>query len=156
TRALRFEDVDFAYPERGRVFSGLSFELLRGEHVALVGPSGSGKTTLLRLVLRLFDPTRGRIPVDGGDLRDLDPGGLRALCAIVPQDALLVDRSIAENVAYGRPDADPATLAAALAAAGLDLPAVRFPRGLETVVGTRGVTLSAGERQRVALARAIV
>ncbi len=154
-RELRFDGVSFGYPGRGVVLRDVSFAIRPGERVALVGPSGGGKTTLVRLLLRLFDPSAGRVLLDGADLRSLDLAGLRGLFAVVPQDTVLLDRSLEANVAYARADATREDVASAIAASALPL-GPRFPEGLDTVVGARGVALSAGERQRVALARAIL
>jgi ATP-binding cassette subfamily B protein len=151
---LRFEDVSFAYPGRERGIAGASFSIHPGEHVAIAGRTGSGKTTLLKLALRLHDPTAGRVTLDGVDLREIDLPDLRRLFAVVPQDVLLLDRSIAENIAFGRPGSGPEQVVAAARLAGLDALADRLPRGLDTAVGTRALALSAGERQRIALARA--
>lgn len=153
-RALRFESVSFGYPGRGPLLHDLSFALHPGEHLALVGPTGSGKTTILRLALRLFDPDAGRIDLDGRDLRELDPEGLRRLFAIVPQDAILLDRTLRENVVYGRPEATRAEIQGVIEEAGLSALVRRLPEGLETLVGARGTALSGGERQRIAIARA--
>jgi ABC-type multidrug transport system fused ATPase/permease subunit len=154
--ALRFEEVGFAYPGRTPVVAGLSLALRPGEHVALVGASGSGKTTLLRLALRLYDPASGRVTLDGIDLRELDLAALRQLFAVVPQDVVLLDRSLRDNVAWVRPAAAPEEIDAALRQAGVTAFAARLPEALDTVVGSRGAALSAGERQRVALARALL
>jgi subfamily B ATP-binding cassette protein MsbA len=154
SRELRFEDVFFSYPDRPPALSGVAFSLRPGEHLALVGATGSGKTTVLRLALRLFDPTVGRITLDGVDLRELDLPALRRLFAVVPQAPAVLDRTIRENIAYGDLSADAASVEEAARLAGID-PA-RFPRGLDTVVGAGGAALSGGDRQRVAIARAVL
>ncbi len=122
----------------------------------LAGPNGSGKTTLLRLALRLYDPTAGRVTLDGVDLREIDLADLRRLFAVVPQEVLLFDRTIAENIAFGSPGAGRERLDAAARLVGLDGLASRLPKGLDTALGTRALALSAGERQRIALARAAI
>ena len=111
---------------------------------------------MLRLALRLFDPASGAITLDGVDLRELDPSELRRLFAVVPQDVLLFDRTLAENIAFGSPGAGRERVDDAARLVGLDELAARLPRGLDTALGTRAHALSAGERQRIALARAIV
>jgi ABC-type multidrug transport system fused ATPase/permease subunit len=154
--ALRFEGVTFAYPGRPHGLEGVDFSIRPGERVAVAGRTGSGKTTLLRLALRLYDPTAGRVTLDGVDLRELELEELRRLFAVVPQDVLLFDRTITQNIAFGRPDAGRERLEATAGLVGLDGLAARLPNGLDTAVGTRAVTLSAGERQRIALARAMI
>lgn len=154
--ALRFETATFAPAGRGPALSEVSVAVHPGERIAIVGASGSGKTTLVRLATRLQDPTAGRLTLDGTDLREIDLAGLRALFATVPQDAPLLDRSIAENIAYGRIGATAAQIEAAAERAGLRDVLGRLPAGLATRVGARGVALSGGERQRIAVARALV
>ena len=154
--ALRFEGVSFAYPGRRRGLEGVDFSIRAGEHVAIAGHTGSGKTTLLRLALRLYDPTSGRVTLDGVDLREIDLADLRRLFAVVPQEVVLFDRTIAENIAFGNPGAGTEQRDAAARLVGLDALAARLPQGLDTAVGTRALALSAGERQRIALARAVV
>jgi ATP-binding cassette subfamily B protein len=122
--------------------------------VALVGASGSGKTTLLRLALRLFDPSSGRVTLDGVDLRELELDSLRRLFAVVPQDGALFPGTIRDNVAFGRPEAAAGEVEAAARHAGLGPLLERLPQGLDTPITAAGAPLSAGERQRVALARA--
>ncbi len=127
-----------------------------GEVCALVGPSGSGKTTLGRLVLRFWDPTGGRVLLDGHDLRALRLHDLRGAMAIVSQDPVLFSGSIRENIRYGRLDATDAEIEAAARAANADGFIREFPDGYATIVGERGVKLSGGQRQRVSIARAIL
>jgi ATP-binding cassette subfamily B protein len=154
TRGLRIDDVGFAYEPGGApVLDGVTFELRRGDRVALVGPSGSGKTTLVRLLLRLYDPDRGAVSVDGADARTLDLGSLRGLFAVGLQEGLIVDLTIAENLALGREGVTRDEIEAAASAVGLDETLARLPSGLDTRVGRGGASLSGGERQRVALAR---
>lgn len=153
---ITFEDVGFAYPRRGLVLRGVTFTLRRGERVALVGETGGGKTTLLRLLLRLAEPTSGRLAVDGIDAATLPLHAWRALFGLVPQDAQLLARSLAENVRLGRDGADDDAVATAVAAAGLDALVTRMPAGLDTGVGAAGKELSGGERLEVALARALL
>jgi ABC transporter fused permease/ATP-binding protein len=155
--ALALEGIGFAYDDRDvGVLHDVSLEVAPGQVVALVGPSGSGKTTLARLVLRFFDPTRGRVLLDGVDLRELTLEGVRGAMALVSQDPLLFSGTIRDNIRYGRLDASDAEVEAAARAANAHGFIVEFPGGYDTVVGERGVKLSGGQRQRVSIARAIL
>lgn len=139
------------------MLENVSFTVPHGQTVALVGATGSGKSTVLRLLFRFYDPTGGRVLLDGQDLRGATQASLRRLLAVVPQDAVLFNASVRYNIAYARPGAGDAEVEAAAAAASLDeVIATRFPDGYETVVGERGLRLSGGEKQRVAFARAIL
>ncbi len=153
-----FERVGFSYPTRAgdAAVHGLSFTIRSGERVAIVGPSGAGKSTLFQLLMRFYDPSSGRILLDGVDLREVDPAELRARIAIVAQDPAIFSASIADNIRYGRPEAGDAEVrhAAERAAALAFIDAL--PDGAETAVGERGVMLSGGQRQRIAIARAIL
>src|SRR5207248_3036417 len=138
------------------IFEALSTVLREGETTALVGPSGAGKTTMVNLVGRFYDPTAGRITVDGRDIRDVTIKSLREQIAFVPQEPILFGDTIRENIRYGRLDATAAEIEAAAQAANATEFIARMPNGLETIVGERGVRLSVGQRQRVAIARAIL
>lgn len=154
--ALRFEQVALT-TERGQaVLDDFSLEVPAGTAVALVGASGSGKSTLAHLVLRLLDPDRGRILIDGRDLRTLPLAELRRHVVLVEQEPTLLNASVAENIRYARPEATDDEVAAAAEAAGLAPFLARLSQGLATVVGERGQQVSAGERQRIALARAFL
>jgi ABC transporter fused permease/ATP-binding protein len=154
---IRFEGVRFGYGDREtEVIQGVDLEVRPGEVCALVGSSGSGKTTLGRLVLRFWDPTAGRITVDGHDLRHLALAELRGGIGLVSQEPVLISGTIRDNVRYGRLEATDAEIEAAARAANADAFIREFPQGYETVVGERGVKLSGGQRQRVAIARAIL
>jgi ATP-binding cassette subfamily B protein len=156
--AIAFERVDFAYPTRDRdaVVRDLGFSIRPGERVAIVGPSGAGKSTVFGLLTRFYDPTAGRVLVDGVDLREADPAAVRARIALVPQDPAIFSSSVADNIRFGRPDASDAEVrAAAERAAAWDFIAA-MPDGAATLVGERGTTLSGGQRQRLAIARAIL
>jgi ATP-binding cassette subfamily B protein len=155
---LEFSGVRFAYPTRPEHAALAEFSLLvaAGEAVALVGPSGAGKSTVFQLLLRFFDPGSGRILLDGVDIAQLDPTQLRAQIAVVSQEAVIFAGSIADNIRYGRPDADDAEVRAAAVAAAADEFVRELPQGYETPVGERGVTLSGGQRQRLAIARAML
>lgn len=154
---LRVERVSFAYPETtADVLTQVSFTARPGQTIALVGASGAGKTTLLKLLLRFYDPSAGCITLDGTDLRELDPNELRANIAIVLQETLLLDGSIAENIAAGRPGATEEQLIAAAHAADAHDFITALPEGYHTRVGQRGRLLSGGQRQRIAIARAMI
>lgn len=155
---VSFEGVRFRYPSRpdDAVIVGLDLRVEPGEMVALVGRSGSGKSTLGRLLLRFFDPDEGSIRLDGVDLRHLRLSDVRHAIASVAQEPLLFSCSVAENIAYGRPDADRAAIEAAAKQAQAHDFIAQLPEGYETKVGERGVELSGGQRQRLALARALV
>src|SRR5271165_3113048 len=155
---LAFRSVDFAYPGRdeGAVLRDVSFRVAPGEAVAIVGPSGAGKSTLFQLALRFYDPTRGAVTLDGVDISKLDPAALRAEIALVPQDAFIFGASVADNIAYGSPNATRETIVAAAKQAAAHGFIAALPQGYDTELGERGVTLSGGERQRIALARAIL
>jgi ABC-type multidrug transport system fused ATPase/permease subunit len=155
---IRFENVSFHYGKEGGIIDDLSLHIRPGERVALVGPSGAGKTTIVNLMLRLFDVEEGRILIDGQDIRDLTQVSLRAQFGVVSQEAMLMHRSIRDNIAYGRAGASEAEIvdAARRAAAHDFIVDVEDPRGrkaYEAHVGERGVKLSGGQRQRIAIAR---
>lgn len=155
---IAFEGVSFAYPGRPDppALSELDLRIAPGERVALVGPSGAGKSTVLQLLLRFHDPDRGGISLDGIDLRRLDPAELRRCQGVVAQEPVLFTGTAADNIRYGRPDADDV----AVWAAARDAQALEFiealPRGMDTFLGPGGVQLSGGQRQRIAIARAIL
>ncbi|MBV9327549.1 MAG: ABC transporter ATP-binding protein [Chloroflexi bacterium] len=154
--ALAFEDVSFGYHADTPVLNGVSFHAEPGERVALVGPSGAGKSTLLGLVLRFYDPDRGRVLLDGVDLRELTLAGLREQIGTVFQDTFLFATTVRENVAFARLGADDAAIEAALRAAHAWDFIQSLPHGLDTQLGERGTRLSEGQRQRLAIARAIL
>jgi len=152
-----FEDVTFLYGgHRVALYDGLSVDIRAGERVGLVGRSGSGKTTFVKLVQRLYDVSGGRILIDGQDIAHATQHSLRSQIAIVQQDPILFHRSLAENIAYGRPGASMAAIEQAARLANAHEFILRLPKGYGTLVGERGVKLSGGERQRVALARAFL
>jgi ATP-binding cassette, subfamily B, bacterial len=153
---VRFEDVSFAYAGDRRALDGVSFRVAAGARVGIAGTTGAGKSTLVSLLLRLYDPTAGRIRLDGIDLRDYRVRDLRNQFAMVLQEPWLFSTSLAENIAYARPDASEAEIVAAARAANAHDFISRLPQGYDTTVGERGVQLSGGERQRVSLARAFL
>lgn len=154
--AIRFENVSFHYVEGEPVLQDVSFEVQPGEVVALVGPSGAGKTTLVDLVARFYDPTAGRITVDGGDLRAFGIRSLRSRLGIVTQETVLFHDTVTHNIAYGLPDTAPELVERAARAANAHDFIMRLPEGYETVLGERATRLSGGQRQRIAIARAIL
>jgi ATP-binding cassette, subfamily B, bacterial len=155
---VAFKDVAFTYPSRPGVsaLDGVSFSVERGETVALVGPSGAGKSTIFNLVLRFYDPDSGTVMIDGVTVPEVDPQALRSRVALVPQEVLLFDDTVLENIRYGRPGASEAEVRKAAAAAHADGFIAALPQGYATRVGERGVSLSGGQRQRIALARAVL
>ncbi|MBV8409756.1 MAG: ABC transporter ATP-binding protein [Alphaproteobacteria bacterium] len=154
---IEFDRVAFRYPALDRqVYDGLSVRIPAGQRVGLVGASGSGKTTFVKLVQRLYDLDDGRILIDGQDIAAVRQESLRRQIAIVQQEPLLFHRSLADNIAYGRPDASLSEIVRAARLAHADAFIERLPQRYGTLVGERGVKLSGGERQRVALARAFL
>ena len=162
---VQFEDVSFRYgteedaaDNRGRrvVLHNIALRAQPGEVTALVGPSGAGKSTLVTLIPRFYDPTAGRITLDGVDLRELSELELREHIGIVPQETQLFSGTVRDNIRYGRPDATDEEVEAAAEAANAHDFIRAFPEGYETVVGERGIKLSGGQRQRVAIARALL
>jgi ATP-binding cassette subfamily B protein len=154
--AVTFRDVSFAYPDNPPVLHHVSFTVEPGTRVGIEGTTGAGKTTLVSLLTRFYDPTAGQILLDGVDLRDYRLADLRHQFAIVLQDAVLFSATVADNIAYARPDATDAEIIAAAKAANAHDFISRLPQGYETLVGERGMRLSGGERQRLALARAFL
>jgi len=156
--AVVFERVSFTYPSRPgvEVLHEIDLSATTGQRLALVGPSGAGKSTLISLLLRLYDPSAGRVMIDGQDARDYRLTELRGQMSMVPQEVLLFGGSIAENIAYGKPGASAAEIERAARQANAHEFIQAFPEGYATLVGDRGVKLSGGQRQRVAIARAIL
>jgi ATP-binding cassette subfamily B protein len=151
------EDVRFAYPNTppgSEALRGVDLEILPGQTVALVGQTGAGKSTVIKLVTRFYDPTGGRVVVDGVDLRDIDLSAYRHHLGYVPQEAHLFSGTIRDNIAYGRPEAGDAEVERAARAVGAHLFVADLPDGYMSYVTERGRSLSAGQRQLIALARA--
>jgi ATP-binding cassette subfamily B protein/subfamily B ATP-binding cassette protein MsbA len=157
TGRITFEDVDFQYPGAEKyALQGVNLDVQPGQIVALVGPSGAGKTTLCNLVARFYDPTVGRVLLDGRDLRDIKVESYRGLLGIVEQDVFLFDGTIAENIGYGNRNATRDDIERAAAVANAAEFIAELPGGYETLIGERGVKLSGGQRQRLAIARAVL
>jgi subfamily B ATP-binding cassette protein MsbA len=150
--------VAFHYPGSpdGFRFHGLNLEVKAGEVVALVGPSGGGKTTIANLVPRFYDPTAGRVQIDGRDVRTFSLSGLRDQIGLVAQDTFLFNDTVANNIAYGRTGVAAEAIRAAAETALAHEFIMRLPEGYETVIGDRGVKLSGGQRQRLSIARALL
>jgi ABC-type multidrug transport system fused ATPase/permease subunit len=154
---LVFEQVTFHYPTTSRLaLKDVSFTLMPGQNLALVGRSGAGKTTVTSLMLRFFDPQKGRITIGGVNLRDLPLADLRRLISVVSQDVYLFHGTIRENLLFARPDAKERDLVTAARMAAAHEFIMATPDGYNTVVGERGLKLSGGERQRIAIARALL
>jgi len=153
---ITFEGVGFGYPERGMVFEQLDLHIPAGQKVGVVGSSGAGKSTLIHLIQRLDDVQLGRILLDGQDIRSVSQDSLREKIAVVPQETALFNRSIRENIRYGRPDASDEEVVQAARRAFCDSFIRELPQGYDTLVGERGVMLSGGQRQRLGIARAFL
>jgi subfamily B ATP-binding cassette protein MsbA len=149
---IEFEDVHFEYEKGATVLDGISFQVGRGEVVAIVGSSGAGKTTLVNLLPRFYDVTGGRICIDGHDVRDVRLESLRKQIAVVTQDVILFDDTIQANIAYGDPTTGTEAIRHAAKAALVD----EFVNDYELRIGERGLRLSGGERQRISIARALL
>ena len=153
---VRFEQVSFGYAPDRQILFDVNFEIPEGHTVAVVGASGAGKSTLSRLLFRFYDVQRGRILINGQDIRSVTQSSLRAAIGIVPQDTVLFNDTIYYNIAYGRPEATHEEIIAAAQAAHIHDFVESLPQGYDTPVGERGLKLSGGEKQRVAIARAIL
>ncbi len=154
--SIKFENVSFSYDPKRPILKNLSFEIKPGQKVAVVGDSGSGKSTLVKLLFRLYDVNDGRILIDGSDISDVSQASLRQQVGIVPQDTVLFNDNLYENIKYGRTDATDKDIQDAINLAHLDGFVKSLPEGLDTQVGERGLKLSGGEKQRVAIARAVL
>jgi len=153
---VRFEDVHFSYIPERPILKGVSFEVPAGHTVAIVGPSGAGKSTISRMLFRFYEPTSGRILIDGQDIAEVQQASLRKVIGMVPQDTVLFNDTIGYNIQYGRWDATPEEVREAARLAQIDRFIGTLPEGYDTPVGERGLKLSGGEKQRVAIARTIL
>lgn len=153
---ITFENMGFAYKNQNRIFTNLNLTINPGEKIGLVGPSGSGKSTFIKLLARYYDVTDGAIKINGIDIRDIRQDSLHRAIAAIPQDVCLFNRSLYENIRYGRTSATEKEVYIAAQKAAADEFINKFPKGYQTKVGDRGVILSGGERQRIAIARAIL
>jgi ATP-binding cassette subfamily B protein len=153
---VRFEDVAFGYEPERIILKGVTLDVPAGSSLAVVGPSGAGKSTLARLLYRFYDPTGGRITIDGQDIAAVSQASLREAIGIVPQDTVLFNDSIGYNIAYGREGSGQADVEGAAKGAAIDGFIAALPQGYESMVGERGLKLSGGEKQRVAIARTLL
>jgi ATP-binding cassette subfamily B protein len=153
---VRFEDVAFGYEPERIILKGVTLDVPAGTSMAVVGPSGAGKSTLARLLYRFYDPTAGRITIDGQDIAKVQQTSLRGAIGIVPQDTVLFNDTIGYNIGYGREGADQAEIEGAARGAAIDSFIAALPQGYESMVGERGLKLSGGEKQRVAIARTLL
>jgi ATP-binding cassette subfamily B multidrug efflux pump len=154
--SILVENLLFRYPESGiQALDQISFEIKSGQTLGIIGTTGSGKSTIAYLLMRMYDPTSGRIVIDGQDIRNYDISALRKQIGFVPQDVFLFSDSIANNIAFGIDHADQAIVEKAAKDADVYQNIIDFPKGFETMLGERGITLSGGQKQRVSIARAI-
>jgi ABC-type transport system involved in Fe-S cluster assembly fused permease/ATPase subunit len=153
---IRFDQICFDYQSDRQILKNISFDIKPGEKVAIVGASGAGKSTLVKLLFRFYDPTQGRITIDGQDIRMVTQESLRGAIGIVPQDTVLFNSSIFDNIRYGKPEASDEDVHNAIRMAHLETFIKQLPDGVNTMVGERGLKLSGGEKQRVAIARTIL
>src|SRR5690606_17867685 len=153
---IELSDVTFEYEPNRPVLKNVSFHVKPGEMIGLVGHSGAGKSTITNVICRFYDVQRGAVKIDGVDVRDLAIADLRAQIGIVPQETFLFRGTIAENIAYGRPDATMEEIIRAAKAANAHDFIIKLPDGYETVIGAHGQDLSGGEKQRISIARAIL
>ena len=153
---IKFENVSFAYDPERPILKNVSFEVLAGKMVAIVGPSGAGKSTISRILFRFYEISRGKVLIDGQNIRDVTQTSLRAAIGMVPQDTVLFNDTIEYNIRYGKPDASSAEVRQAARLAQIHEFIVTLPQGYDSLVGERGLKLSGGEKQRVAIARTIL
>ena len=154
--SVRFEKVEFGYEDGRQILKGVDLDIPAGTSCAIVGPSGAGKSTIARLLYRFYDPTSGRIVIDGQDIAEVKQKSLRAAIGIVPQDTVLFNDTIGYNIGYGRNEASQDEIERAAKGAAIDRFIAALPQGYESMVGERGLKLSGGEKQRVAIARTLL
>jgi ABC-type multidrug transport system fused ATPase/permease subunit len=154
--AIEFEHIAFAYDPKAPVLKDVHVKIAAGQFVGIVGPTGGGKSTIVSMIPRFYDPSAGRVLIDGVDLRDLTIQGLRGQIGFVLQDTVLFRGTVRDNIAYGRPTATEAEIVEAAKLANADEFIAKMPDGYNTMVGERGLTLSGGQRQRIGIARAII
>lgn len=154
---IRFDQVDFVYPNTGiQALKDFDLHIRKGEKIAIIGHTGSGKTTIAQLLLRMYDPSKGNVKIDGRDLREWNLDQLRRTISYVPQDVFLFSDTIAGNISFGKPDAKAELIADAARYASIEKEILGFHEKFETMVGERGVTLSGGQKQRISIARALI
>jgi ABC-type multidrug transport system fused ATPase/permease subunit len=153
---IRLEDVSFGYDPKRPVLSGVSLRIAPGEHVAVVGRTGAGKSTLASLILRFFDPQRGRVSIDGRDLREVTLRSLRGQITLMLQEPILFPTTVEANIAWARPGSPPEKVREAARRAEAEPFILELPQGYDTVLGEDGQTISGGQRQRLSLARALL
>jgi ATP-binding cassette, subfamily B, heavy metal transporter len=153
---IKFENVSFAYDPERPILKNVSFEVPAGKMVAIVGPSGAGKSTISRILFRFYEISRGKVLIDGQNIKDVTQASLRSAIGMVPQDTVLFNDTIEYNIRYGKPDASPAEVREAARLAQIHEFIVTLPQGYDALVGERGLKLSGGEKQRVAIARTIL
>jgi len=154
---IQFENVGFVYPDTGiEALKGFNLEIKKGQKIAIVGRTGSGKTTIAQLLLRMYDVTKGRIEIEGTDIRNLDLSSLRKQVSYVPQDVFLFSETIENNIQFGLQFATHDTVALAAKQANVEKEIEQLPMQYGTQIGERGVTLSGGQKQRISIARALI
>ncbi len=153
---IKFENVYFGYEKDKPILKNVNFEIKPGETVALLGPTGSGKSTIIHLLMRFYDVTSGRILIDGHDIRDVKLKSLRRHIGIVSQEIFLFNKTVKENISFGRPDASMDDIIRAAKIAQAHEFIMKLPNGYDTIIGERGINLSGGQRQRIAIARALL
>ena len=153
---VQFENVHFSYHDARPILNGITFQVEAGKKVAIVGESGAGKSTIMKLLFRFYEPTRGTVCVNGQDISQVTQNSLRSHIAIVPQDTVLFNTTLKDNIAYGNPNATDEEIMHAASLAHLNHFIAQLPDGINTKVGERGLKLSGGEKQRVAIARALL
>jgi ABC-type multidrug transport system fused ATPase/permease subunit len=153
---IEFKDITYAYPGRPPILENFILQIEAGETIALTGPNGAGKSTLVHLLMRFMEPASGQILIDGTDISQVQLGSLRQQIGLVAQNTLLLNGTVAENITYGHPLAEPEQMKKAAKAARADEFIENLPNGYDTVIGDQGIKLSGGQRQRLSLARTLL